>query len=165
LPDNIKQQPAYYSFIKKVSNFKGEPSCDNLIFETRLKNPVSEGGISCNDVSIVLTGEKYKFSLNLTQKGCSHYAYIRLGSEEFNGKNHDLKEIGVNLDDFVNLKMIFKDHQLLMYINEQLVFKTPYADGLGELEAVFIGFKGSGTTDFVKISDATNAKILEEESF
>ena len=165
LPDNIKQQPAYYSFIKKVSNFKGEPSCDNLVFETRLKNPVSEGGINCNDVSIVLTGEKHKFLLNLTQKGCSYYSYIRLGSKEFNGKNHDLKKIGVNLDEFVNLKMIFKDHQLLIYINEQLVFKTPYTDGLGKLEAAFIGFKGTGTTDFVRISDAINAKILEEEGF
>lgn len=165
LPDNVKQQPAYYSFIKKVSNFKGEPSCDDLIFETRLKNPVSEGGIICNDVSIVLTGDKYKFLLNLTQKGCSHFAYIRLGNKEFNGKNHDLTKIGVNLDEFVNLKMIFKDHLLLMYINEQLVFKTPYTDDLGKLEAAFVGFKGSGTTDFIKISDAKNAKILEEESF
>lgn len=165
LPDNVKQQPAYYSFIKKVSNFRGEPSCDDLIFETRLKNPVSEGGIICNDVSIVLTGGNHKFLLNLTQKGCSHYSYVRLGNKEFDGKTHDLKKIGVNLDEFANLKMIFKDHQLLIYINEQLVFKTPYADDLGKLEAVFIGFKGSGTTDFVKISDATNAKILEEEGF
>lgn len=165
LPDNVKQQSAYYSFIKKVSNFKGEPSCDNLIFETRLKNPVSEGGINCNDVSIVLTGEKHKFLLNLTQKGCSYYSYIRLGSKEFNGKNHDLTKIGVNLDEFVHLKMIFKDRQLFIYVDEVLVFKTPYVDDLGKLEAAFIGFKGTGTTDFVKISDAINAKILEEEGF
>lgn len=165
LPDNVKQQSTYYSFIKKVSNFKKEPSCDNLIFETRLKNPVSEGGIICNDVSIVLTGEKHKFLLNLTEKGCSHYAYIRLGNKEFDGKSYDLKKLGLNLDEFTNLKMIFKEHQLLIYINEQLAFKTPYADNLGKLEAAFIGFKGLGTTDYVKISDATNAKILEEEGF
>ncbi len=165
LPDNIKQQPAYYSFIKKVSNFKGKPSCDNLVFETRLKNPVSEGGINCNDVSIVLTGEKHKFLLNLTQKGCSHYAYIRLGGKAFNGKTHDLKKLGLNLDEFTNLKMIFKDQQLLLYVDEVLVFKTPYADDLGKLEAAFIGYKGLGTTDFVKISDATTAEILDVEGF
>lgn len=165
LPDNVKEQSIYYSFIKKVGNFKNKPSCDDLIFETRLKNPVSEGGIICNDVSVVLTGEKHKFLLNLTQKGCSHYAYLRLSNQEFNGKNHNLNKLGVNLDEFVSLKMLFKNRQLLLYIGEQLVFKTPYTDDLGKLEAVYIGFKGLGTTDFVKISDATNAKILEEEGF
>lgn len=163
LPDNIKQQTVYYSFIKKVANFNEKLLCDDMLFEARLKNSISEGGINCNDVSVVFTGEKYKFLLNITQKGCSHYAYVRLPNKIFEGKSSDLSKLGVNLDEFVQLKIIFKGKKLHIYTNDQLAFQTNYADSLGKMQAAYIGFKGLGSVDYVKISD--NKQLLEVEDF
>lgn len=165
LPEAVREQATYYSFVKKVANFDKNLTCDEMVFETRLKNPISEGGINCNDVSVVITGEKHKFLLNLTQKGCSHYAYVHLPNRIFEGETHDLSKLGVNLDDFVQVKIVFKAKKMTLFINEAFAFESNYSGDLGKLQAAFIGFKGLGTTDFVKISDATTAKILEEEDF
>lgn len=163
LPNAVKEQPIYYSFIKKVANFDKNLSCDSMVFEIRLKNPVSEGGISCNDVSVVITGEKNKLLLNLTQKGCSHYAYVRLPNASFEGKTHDLSKLGVNLDEFVQLKLVVNNKKLQIFLDNQLAFQTNYSDNLGLLQAAYIGFKGLGSVDYIKISD--NKKLLEEENF
>ncbi|GGD73466.1 hypothetical protein GCM10011514_41900 [Emticicia aquatilis] len=163
VPNAVREQSTYYSFIKKVANFDRNLSADEMIFETRLKNPVSEGGISCNDVSVVITGEKHKFLLNLTQKGCSHYAYVHLPNLIFEGKTHDLSKLGVNLDDFVRLKLIVNNRKLQIFIEDQLAFQTNYLDNFGSMQATYIGFKGLGSVDYIKISD--NNKVLEEENF
>ena len=163
LPNAVKEQSTYYSFVKKVANFDKNLSCDAMIFETRLKNPVAEGGISCNDASVVITGEKNKLLVNLTQKGCSHYAYVRLPDASFEGKIHDLSKLGVNLDEFVQLKLVVKNKKLQVFLDNQLAFQTNYSDSLGLLQAVYIGFKGLGSVDNIKISD--NKRVLEEENF
>lgn len=163
VPNAVREQSTYYSFIKKVANFDRNLLADEMIFETRLKNPVSEGGISCNDVSVVISGEKHKFLLNLTQKGCSHYAYVHLPNQIFEGKTHDLSKLGVNLDEFVRVKVIFKAKKMTLFINETLAFSSDYSGNFGKLQAAFIGFKGLGSVDYIKISD--NNKVLEEENF
>ncbi len=163
LPNAVREQAVYYSFIKKVANFDKNLSCDEMVFETRLKNPISEGGINCNDVSVVFTGENRKFLLNLTQKGCSHYAYVHLPNWIFEGKTHDLSKLGVNLDEFVQVKIIFKEKKMTIFINDELAFQSDYSGDMGKLQAAFIGFKGLGTVDYIKISD--NKQLLEEENF
>lgn len=163
LLDNIREQSIYYSFIKKVGNFDKKLSCDEMVFETRLKNPISEGGISCNDISIVFTGEKHKFLLNLTQKGCSHYAYVRFSNKIIEGKSNNLSKLGINLDEFVRLRIILKDKKLQIYTDDQLIFQTNYTDNLGKMQAAYIGFKGLGSVDYVKIF--SEKKVVEWEDF
>lgn len=163
LPDAVIEQAVYYSFIKKVANFDKNLSCDEMVFETRLKNPISEGGINCNDVSVVFTGENHKFLLNLTQKGCSHYAYVHLPDKVIGGESNDLSKLGINLDEFVRLKIVFKDKKLHIFINDQLAFQTNYGKNLGKMQAAYIGFKGLGSVDYFKISN--NNQLLENEDF
>lgn len=163
LPDAVKEQSIYYSFVKKVANFDNNLSCDEMVFETRLKNPISEGGINCNDVSVVFTGENHKFLLNLTQKGCSHYAYVHLPDKVVEGEVNDLSKLGINLDEFVRLKIVFKDKKLQIFIDDQLVFQTNYVKSLGKMQASYIGFKGLGSIDYVQISN--NNQLLENEDF
>lgn len=163
LPDAVREQAVYYSFIKKVANFDKNLSCDEMVFETRLKNPISEGGINCNDVSIVFTGENRKFLLNLTQKGCSHYAYVHLPDKIIKGESSDLSKLGINLDEFVRLKIVFKGKKLQIFINDQLAFQTNYVNNLGKMQAAYIGFKGLGSVDYVKIFDSN--QLLENEEF
>lgn len=163
LPDVVREQAVYYSFIKKVANFDKNLSCDEMVFETRLKNPISEGGINCNDVSVVFTGENHKFLLNLTQKGCSHYAYVHLPDKIIEGESNDLSKLGINLDEFVRLKIVFKGKKLQIFINDQLAFQTNYVKSLGKMQATYIGFKGLGSVDYVKILDRN--QLLENEDF
>ncbi len=101
--------------------------------------------------------------VNITQKGCSHYAYVRLPDASFEGKTHDLSKLGVNLDEFVQLKLVVKNKKLQVFLDNQLAFQTNYSDSLGLLQAVYIGFKGLGSVDNIKISD--NKRVLEEENF
>ncbi|MFY7910305.1 MAG: hypothetical protein ACOVO2_12155 [Emticicia sp.] len=163
LPKAVKDLPTYYSFVKKVSNFDRKLVGDDMIYETRFKNPVAEGGINCNDVVVGFTCENHNFAINFTQKGCSHFAYVVLGNTKVEGKTSDLSKLGINLDNYVQLKIVFKDKQVHIFIDEQLVFHSNFSEKLGLLQASYIGFKGLGSVDYIKFSK--NNQVLEEENF
>ncbi|WP_305953246.1 hypothetical protein [Emticicia oligotrophica] len=165
LIEEVRNKSTYYSFLKKVSNFNGSPSTDEISFEAKVKNPSSEGGIVCNDISFELIGEDDKIQLNLTKKGCSHYSYIHYPNKKIKGATHDLQKLGINLDEFVDVKIVTHQMKLEIFIDNELVYQTNYDERLGKLNAIYIGFRGLGTIDYIKLSNPITNKLLEVENF
>ena len=157
---SVRERDFYYSFIKKVAGFE-QINCDNFNVETSLKNP----GPLCNDMNVVLIGSENKLELNFTQNGCSYYSYLRLPGKELEGKTYDLKNLTVNTNEFTKIRVSLNNQKAAIFIADKMIFATNYDKKLGDLEAIYIGFLGLGTVQYVKLTDALNHKTLELEEF
>jgi hypothetical protein len=156
----------FYVVYRKTQDFDFE--LDNLSFETKVKNPQAEGGISCFDVSLDLSGVEgdstTAVSFNLLKEGCSSWAKIKVGEVKLHSGNHDLTASGQWLEDWRIVKGEVKDKILKIYIDDVLLYSIPYHKPLGKLKQIQILFKGNGSVDYFKIN-SSEGKVLYYDDF
>jgi hypothetical protein len=169
VPGSIIKDGEFYLRYQNINDFDSVDA-DNMTFETRLKNPHSEGGISCFDVGIDLNGEwKQKrgiLSFNLLSKGCERFAGITVGETKLPLKTskQKLTNSGLDLSDWVVVKSTTNNQILKIFVDDKLLHTVPYQGKIGKLKFMQILFKGSGSVDWVKIS-SLDKKILYYEDF
>ncbi len=167
VPASVIKDGEFYLSYEYVSDF--DYDADNLIFETRLKNPQSEGGISCFDVSIDLNGETNRkrgiLSFNLLNKGCEKFASIRVGKTKLPipGSNQKLINSGVDLSDWVTVKAMTNNHILTIFVNGEKRHTVPYRGQIGTLKFMRIGFKGTGSVDWIRVRSLDNELLYQED--
>ena len=149
---------------------------DSLTIEARLKNPESEGGESCFNQEISLTDKKDNaVDAVFTMVGCTDFARLIVGNsylrfytpEKNNEDNLDLDLFGVNHNEWNIFKIRLLGNVIEIFVNDKLVFKNIYSgqEKFSELEDLRFVFKGTGSIDWVKLSNSATDKVIYTTDF
>lgn len=147
-----------------------EISADCIRFDVRLKNPNNvNGAIYGYDVALQLYGsdktygtDKYSEIYLVGDPTAQAYTHIWIGNE----KMSNIPELVHYFGDYQTLSLELKNSTLNIYIDGSLIKSLPYdiSTHLGKLKRIGIGFKGTGTADWVKLfSSSTGNQIMQED--
>lgn len=147
---------------------------DSLTFEARMKNPESEGGEGCHNMEMVAADENFNHLIaGFTMVGCTDYVRLVAGETIFRrptphaGKDYDLHEFGVNQDEWSNFKMRISGNIIEVFINERQIFKHDFKlkKQAKEIKDIRFIFNGTGSIDWVKLSNSYTGKVVYETEF
>lgn len=143
-------------------NFHGDS--DNFTFETRVKNNREEGGIVCQNCEISIFGENGRHLIQLCDPGCIGQLYQKFGRYYISGKNNDFSSFGTNLNNWNDVKMVFKNKLVTIFLNNEEIYRTSYEDSNGAIKGLFYWFAGSGAVDYARLYDA-KGELTYSENF
>lgn len=157
---NINLQPnppwtAYYY----VREFGGLMS-DDMVFETSLRNDYREGANACQYVEIRLQFEGPAVLIPLSAKGC----VANIGIADTDGTQRDLSAFGSDFKDWVNVKCVIKDKIAEIFVDNTSAIKLRVTGGRAKMVEVGFRFQGTGSVDFIKLSD-NGGKVFYNEDF
>ena len=159
-PETVQQcvpgvHPVYWTTYRNVGNFSVDG--DDFAAEVRLKNDSLEGGLSCYDIVLSISGEKGRVNLEFTRSDCTVWTDLTVGEITLDGKWTDLSSFGQDFSYWRTVQLCVKDHQLVVSLDDEPIYQpVVYQEAIGALEGVAIDFKGSGSVDYVKLYDAEN---------
>ena len=168
IPHQIIKNGEFYVALQNLSEFNFDT--DNIIFETRVKNPHEEGGISCFDISIDLNGLVNNklgiLSFNIVKPKCTRFAHIRVGDSIYpQGESKViLDKLGIDFNEWSVIKVITQNNRFKIFVNNNELYDFPYVGKIGKLLFMQIYFKGTGSVDWVKMSNL-KGKVLYNENF
>ncbi|MFN8347786.1 MAG: hypothetical protein U0X91_22465 [Spirosomataceae bacterium] len=173
LPNEIKGEDDYrHTVYALTQDFGIRP--DSVTLEARLKNPESEGGESCFNTDILLTDKNLNIAeAEFTMMGCSDYAKLIVGKTIFRkgnlqlGKNVDLDNFSVNHNEWNTFKLQLKDNLIEVFVNGNSVFRGEYErpENFTNLTDIRFTFKGTGSVDWVKVSNSYTGKVVYQTDF
>lgn len=156
---NISLQPkapwtAYYN----VRDLGGLMS-DDVVFETSLKNDYNIGSNPCQYAEIRLQFEGPAVLIPLSAKGC----VSNLGIADTDGTQRDLSAFGCDFSDWVNVRCVIKDKVAEIFVNNQSAIKLKVTGGRAKMVEVGYRFQGTGSVDFIKLSNNSGEVFYEED--
>lgn len=170
VPANVLDAEGHYltAFIN-ISDFNFD--CDNIEFETMVKNPIEEGGIRCFDVGLdlvgVYKGKKGVISFNILEPKCTEYSRIKIGDTEIGYNSSVINPKpplkGFDTSKWIKIKFTTKNRVLNIYTNGELLYTLPYKGKVGKLKFIQISFLGSGSVDWVQIKNAEGKNLLKSD--
>lgn len=173
LPNEVKGENDYRHSVYALTQDFGIRQ-DSVTVEARLKNPESEGGESCFNTHIQLSDKNLKHAMAaFTMIGCTDYAKLVVGKTIFRnenlktGKNEYLDNFGVNHNEWNTFKLKLLGNQVEVFINEKQVYKGKYEDNenFTNLTDIRIVFRGTGSIDWVKMSNSFTGKVIYQTDF
>ena len=141
---------------------------DELVLEARVKNPFSEGGISCFETEFnVQWGKEAHQTLSMlaTRPGCGANTFVRVGQQIFTNGDYDLSGLSVDFESWHILKIRTYQHTVYTYIDNQLVFQQNYTSDLKIVKAIHLCFKGTGSVDWVRLANSRTGKMIYQADF
>jgi len=147
-----------------------EISADCITFEVRLKNPSDgSGAIYDYEVALQLYGSEKLYGSStfseiyfVANSSAQNYSHIWIGNEQL----WNLPELVHYFGDYETLTLQIKDNVLSIFREGSLVKAVPYeSTHLGRLRRIGIGFKGTGTADWVKLYNSKSGTQIMQEDF
>ena len=136
---------------------------DAVSIEARVKDPSSEGGISCYDTQVAIFGKNGNAWVSYMATGCSYYSSMGAAETSVSGSSTNLNAITGDLSVWRNIKLEVKDDTVKTYFDGDLRYSLPYTGDVGNILGMKVYFKGSGSIDWVKLYDYNGILIYEEE--
>lgn len=166
IPAPVLADGIYYVTYMTINNFGIDG--DNMVFETRVKNPKSEGGISCFDIAIDVNGSttfgKGILSFNLLSKGCERYAKIRVGDLSLPNPDFlSLIKSGIDASNWMIIKASTKNGVLTISVDDEILYELKYNGSIGDVKVMQLGFKGSGSVDWVSVKTHDGKELYRED--
>jgi len=125
---------------------------DNFKFETTLKKDTQKKGIFCSSIKFQISGSENMIRFNFVSSGCSSKVINVISEQYFYGTKSDLSKFVINLEKWNTLKLINRNKNLELFINNTLLFKGKYKKTLGELRGVMVEFEGNGYVKECKLN-------------
>jgi len=133
---------------------------DDVVFETSLKNDYNTGSTACRYAEIRLQFEGPAVIIPLSSKSC----VSNLGIADTDATKHDLSAFGVDFNDWVNIRCVIKDKIAEIFVNNVSAIKLKITGGRANMVEVGYRFQGTGSVDFVKLTN-NEGKVFYEETF
>ena len=138
----------------------GEIMSDDFVFETEVKNQYSEGAAACQHTEVHILFEGAAMVIPLSIPGC----VSELNFGDMSGKKLDLSPLGVDFNNWVNVKMDVQDSVVHLLINGKKAFDLKVNLHPVKFAGMIFRFQGTGSVNFVKISKH-DGDVTFEESF
>ncbi|MEZ4908776.1 MAG: hypothetical protein R2771_14290 [Saprospiraceae bacterium] len=129
----------------------------------RVKDPSSEGGLSCYNTRLNIYGQEGYAIVACMMTGCDYYSAIGAGETFVGGNNTDLSDLGQDLQNWHEITLQLENNLVSTYYDGVLKYSLNYVGSVGDLKGLKISFKGSGTIDWVKVKDLNENVIYLEE--
>jgi hypothetical protein len=157
--DNLKKFNVDFSqeiYWTEYINSKDFPriNSSNFSFEVAVKNPMIEGGMTCQDVMLYFVFEDNYGAIPLCETGCVSNLEMYFCGIYKNGKTEDLSAFGIDLNNWNTIKCSVKDKELSVFINNEKTYKLNFFQDGGKLKYIEICFKGSGFMKNPKLFDS-----------
>lgn len=160
MPSSLTPQNYYWTNFQNFNDFNFDG--DDLTIEARIKNPSSEGGISCYDTNMSIVGEKAGARVVFMQNlgSCSQYSSIGAGQTYLSGSSSNMTG---DLQAWRTIKLVLKGGKVAGYYDGALKKEMDYMGSVGKLKGVKFNFKGSGSIDWIKIYNGDNDLVYQED--
>ncbi len=150
-------------FVTRVSHSKVyDVSSDNFNFIARAKLDANQLNTNCPWFNILIVTEKHIFSVGLKQKGCEIFASYKLGEIYKNGKTEDLSRLGIDIFDWHDIGFEVKDKTASILVDGQKAYTENFKEDFGKIVGITFIFEGTGSVDFVKLTDDKGAVAFED---
>jgi hypothetical protein len=165
---NIQLQPvppwtAYY-YVKDPETSSGQDfgalMSDDMVFETSLRNDYNEGANACQYVEIRLQFEGPAVLIPLSAKGC----VSNISIADTDGTQTDLSAFGSDFTNWVNVKCVIKEKIAEIFVDNKSAIRLRVTGGRARMVEVGFRFQGTGSVDFIKLSD-NSGKVFYNETF
>jgi len=158
-----------YRYIKP--SILSSVSGDNFVLEARIKNPSSEGGISCYDPSFRVIGKNGKQAwVTFMSADCTYYSSIGAvdsydsGGASSSVPTSDLSILGQDFSDWKTIKLEVKNQKVSAYYESKKLYTKTYTGSVDKIYGIVQTFKGSGSMDWVKLYNG-DGKLIYSEDF
>ncbi|WP_316744289.1 hypothetical protein [Pedobacter antarcticus] len=136
----------------------GGISNDHFIFETILKSNFHQGTAACQRVEVLILCKDDVISIPLCSKGCVGDLTLYVAGEMIESSDTDLSAFGADLNQWVNLKVEAKNHQMHFFVNGKEAYSLPFSHQPSDIIGIEYRFNGTGAvknTKFVKDGQVT----------
>ncbi len=118
---------------------------EKFVFETKFKyKDLLQFENLCQNVVITLLDEKKDFiSLHFAVKPCLSNTKIHFGKQSYNGKSSDISFMNINTSEWNTTRIVSKNRQFHLFVNDSLCLKEPYLRTLGNIIMVKVLFLGA----------------------
>ncbi|MCP4309625.1 MAG: hypothetical protein GY790_00040 [Bacteroidetes bacterium] len=142
----------------------GELSCTNFILETRIRNAIEEGALTCQEAYVQIHFEDGHSLIPISIPGCVSNLTLRYIDYQEKGRTSDLSGFGCNMDEWQNLKIAARGKSVSIMLNDRLVRSFTFGQNSGRIKYLQYRFKGCGKVDDIILSD-TLGNIVYTEQF
>jgi hypothetical protein len=162
---NLIDKNYYWTNYDYIDPSLNDLNGDDLTIETKVKDPDSEGGISCYDTTIRISGTNGKQAgVSFMSPGCTYYASVGAAdwwqsggawSCENSGtcEDIDLSSLGQDFSDWKNVKIKIVDHNISLFYEGQNIYNMKYKGEIGKVAGIQINFKGSGSLSYISLKN------------
>lgn len=128
-------------------------------------NSQAIGGNWAYDVSINLNGTDGHMSFNLLDPDAVIYLNMIIAETIFEtpAERIPLNKLGIDLSFWRNVKVVLKNQIASIFLDEELIFESPYKGKLGSLTGIQYYIKGRGAVDNVKVSKLNGEVVFEDD--
>lgn len=139
---NLFQAVPWVSLFK-VQKTMAVPS-QHFVMETSLRNTFKKGDGVCQQTKITLLGTKGTLLIPLCSKGCVADLQVIANNRVFDGHTEDLSGLGVDFNDWVEVRCEVKSHLMTVFVNDKPAFSRPVEHNIGSIVGIHIQFLGTG---------------------
>ena len=135
---------------------------DDFEFETRFRSAYRKSNGVCQKVNILVHGKNSVVIVPFSIPGCISDLSIFTMGLSIDGKSNDLSAFGTDMHNWQNLKLVSKDLNIQIYLNDALIKEFEAPGSIGDVVGFKYRFMGAGEVDYVKLS-GPNGVALEED--
>ncbi|MEM9261714.1 MAG: hypothetical protein AAGA62_18885, partial [Bacteroidota bacterium] len=117
----------------------------------------------CPFVQVRVIDETDVSFVTLVQKGCEANASLKLNETFLSGQNNDLSALGLDLEDWQNLRIVTLDGMAEIYINDEITLSLPTKRDRGRIMGLIIISNTLSSLDFVQLKDLNNGATFRED--
>ena len=137
---------------------------DDCTITTTARNNSFTGGKPCYDIEIELIGENGRIRVVFIDQRCFRFAQLTIGEFSYDGRNHDLSMLAVDLKKWTSFQIKVEDKLASIIIKDREVFQQKYSSTIGQLKGIIFRFFGSGQASDFKIQNGAG-KVIFLDSF
>jgi hypothetical protein len=131
----------------------GDLDGDNFVLETKIKNDLKEGGLTCQYANITIMCENGRTIVPLAAPGCVSNVSLKSPDGWVSGRTHDLSEFGCDLTSWNDLKLEVIEKRAQVTLNSKLVYDLSYENPAGRIIGLHYLFYGCGSVGQVRLID------------
>ena len=117
---------------------------DNFTFETELKSGETEGGNSCQKVTVLLQAKNDILIAPIVSKGCVGDISLAAYGHYVESKKEDLSGFGCNPNEWTKLRIECKQGLMKLFVNNKEAYTTKISNQATEIVGVQFRFNGTG---------------------
>ena len=125
---------------------------DDFELTALLKNNFKSGNTPCQGAQVTIVSEEGPIVVPICNKGCISDISLFAFGERVDGKKNDLENFGVDYTDYVQLKCVSKDQELVIFVNEEPAYSFKVPNPKSKIIGVCIFFEGTGSIKDIKLT-------------
>lgn len=156
---NVDLSRPYFTRIGNSRKFNVSSSNFRLVSRIKVDSLTNR---LCPWMQVMVITEKHIFWVNLQKKGCEHKASYKMGEIVRGGDNNDLSALGVGLYKWQDVGITVKNNHAEIILNGKTVFRETFTEDFGEIMGLVYLFDGTGSLDYVRLSDGHGQTAFED---